>query len=206
MPLTPKLQKFSTASQVLVNVDRGDFTTGLGYVEFFCFDAVDNTSIKYNILNKAIRGTNKEVDAGGGGNITISFTTKFGITQIMEGKIYAQFHWAFTGTGGGDSRFATISIEKNDVELGSERGLTVTHSSTTTSTVEVISFDVPNTTFSPGDTFKIKIALNAGGGGSSGAFITFDPLDSSFTPSAGNWTGGAITDTVFKLNIPFLFI
>lgn len=199
MPLDPKLTKFSTTSQVLVNVDFGDFTKGLGYVEFFCFDSKDDTSTKFNILNKVIRGANKNTSGQ-----TLEFTTKFGVTQIMDGEAYAQFHWGFRTNGNEGTAHATISIEKNGVELVSERGVDLV-SSGNISRVEVINLDIPNTTFSPGDILKIKIVNTALGGVFIAAFIAHDPLDESFTPG-GSWTGGVVSESVCKLNIPFQFI
>ena len=203
MGLDPKLQKYTTASQILVNIDSGDFTTGLGYVEFFCFESTDNTSIKYNILNKALRGSDTHTI---GDAITLSFTSSFGVTQIMDGEAYCQFHWGYRSNGNPCTSYATISIEKNGVEIATQRGTDLAISSGQAERTEVISLDIPNTTFSPGDTFKIKIVIiDPGPTTTDGVFLAHDPLDTTFTPTAGSWSG-TITETDFKLNIPFQFI
>jgi len=199
MPLDPDLTEFTTASPIVVNVDFSDFTYGLGYVEFFCFESEDNTSKKYNILNKALRGSATHKLQNG---ITLEFTTTFGITQIMGGKAYAQFHWGFTNNGNESSSYATISIEKNGVELVTARGTNLTFTSSI-HRVEVISFDIPETSFSQNDVFKIKIVIpDTATSSPNSMWLGFDPLDTSFTPG-GAWGGGAVTETQFKLNTPF---
>lgn len=200
MTEVPKLMP-TPPSSAIATYSFDDFTTGLGYVTFYCFETEDNTdSLTYHILNTAVKGSDNHKFSNS--TITLEFTVDFGVNQIMGGIAYFQFHWGFKNNGNSSSGYATISVEKNGVELATERGLNLTSTSNTQRT-EVIKLDIPPTTFTPKDTLKIKIvATDPGTSVNDGLWVAFDPLDTGFTPGGG-WTGGAIADTVFKANIPF---
>lgn len=185
--------------RAIISFDFFSFTNGLGYTDFFCFSTQDNSSKKLNILNKVFKSSVSHSILGSGGG-SIEFTTTFNQTKIMKGKGLFQFHWAFKDNGGGSTGFATISMEKNGVEIVSARGQDLT-SSSNISRLEIIEMDIPITKFSRDDIWKIKLTITISGG-TQQTFIAHDPEDGAWTP-VSPWTGSALADSIFKASIPF---
>ena len=191
----------SMEERAIVSFDFFNFTNGLGYVEFFCFTTQDNTSRKYNILNDAIKSSSQSINLGAE-TVSVSYTTIFNQPKKIKGKILTQFHWGFRANGNTETIYATISLEKNGVEQVSARGQDLT-STGNTHRIEIIEMDTDLINFKKDDILKIKITFTQQTGANLGTWIAHDPLDQGFTPPTP-WTGGALTDSKFKILIPFV--
>ena len=198
MTLPIKFRKQRT--RTLISHNFSDFTNGLGYVEFFMFETKDSVGAKFSILNKALKVSSTHLITPS----STEFTTTFGITQRMEGKVLFQVHWGFRMNGNSGTGNIVLSLEKNGVEIATVTGEDLT-STTNTERTEIIEINVPNTVFGPGDILKVKItiAFDPSNLVNDGYWLAIDPKDTSFTPGGG-WSGGSISDTVFKTNIPFI--
>ena len=82
------------------------------------FETKYSVGAKFSILNKALKGSSTHLITPS----STEFTTTFGITQRMEGKVLFQVHWGFRMNGNSGTGNIVLSLEKNGVEIATVTG------------------------------------------------------------------------------------
>lgn len=194
------VDKFDTpfdplAPAAVASYDFLELATGVGYAKFYCFDTEDASGADYNIISEVIETKNQSTNSN-----NLEFSTTFNQLTTIEGDMFIRMHWGFRDNGNGSTLNATVSIQKNGVEVGTVTSEDLT-STANVSAKEVMKVNIPRTSFATGDVLTAEVTIST-----SGSiilyFIAHDPEDGGFTPGGG-WTGGALTESQFKLTIPF---
>ena len=182
MPLDPKLQKFSTTSQTLVNLSFIEFASGTGYVTFN--PAINNN--KFLTENTSVFSETLNTDAiASAGNL--DFEVTFNKAVIIEGKAIIKVPTSCFNNGSD----TTVNIQvqpiifKNTTAIG-----TGTNNNFTTPTItagnifdKMMGFDleIPRTHFAIGDTLKLRLTITSTTSGSRSALVGHDPADRTGT-------------------------
>jgi hypothetical protein len=214
MPLDPKLTKYSTAAQQLINIDLQDALENQSYLTLFGGKTADRTllsSIAFysNELNQTtIPGAATAND--------VDFDQDINITTRIEGRGFVTvplFHVA--GNSGPLAVNTTLTVKLRHWDGASETEI-VSENATANPAANVaqnallgqvwtVDFDIPNTLFNRGDTLRITVETTAPQADSE-IIICHDPKDRDApnTNSVGASGGGTTQPdiTVLQALIP----
>ena len=179
MPLDQKLNKYTTASPMLVNFDFVEFASGTGFVDYYLMSTKDSTGTGY-ILDSNQNKTATQKSAGAysaiGTPIDVNFDVLFNKTLTVKGKaITAITHF---NDQDGSTRTSTSNMTINIIHV---RGAVETVIGTVQSE-DVSGSGVPSgkgitqiqltqKTFKRGDTLRVNIVIEVTATGGSGVAL-----------------------------------
>lgn len=211
MPLDPKLQKFTTASQILVSYDYVDIEEGVGYIEFFAGEIADSTGVSQVMsrrsFNPYYEGQSATRRVGGRSTrVNLPATTAIVITKTFEleafkvsksirGNLNIQIPYGTAPTAS-DSEFnlhVVATIYKDSDSIATATSQTATEPTDgIIMTDGMFSFDVviPRTNFAVGEQLKIKLEVHGDYDNTiTGLIIVHDPLARDITAMDAAGTG-----------------
>ncbi len=214
MPLNPKLQKFTTASQSIPNFSSTEFATGRGLLIFQAGDTVDENILSENVFySKDLSSTTSQTDDAN----TVEFKTKFERTVQIEGKAIINIPTRLLNQDPDASVVTcvyTIKLIKRtglgDTDLLSEDQTVVTPSITSSNSDEYltlsVSGDITGTTLIKGEELILSVLgtlshTNEGNVGNSSIVwqMFHDPKDRSVDTAGGQDTIQTTAQVPFKI-------
>ena len=168
MPLDPKLTKFTTASEALLNVDAKDIATGTSYITYYLTKTVDKNLLVQNAYysDRVLTATQFSSD----GKIQdLDFDVTFEKNITIEGETVANIAsgvgWAAGATPitfSTQIRLSVIHVDAASAETVLVSNVGTINSVTTSNedfsyTVAAIDLDIPKTQFKKGETLRLTV-------------------------------------------------
>ncbi len=209
MPLPPKLTKFTTASQSLVNVDFTSFATGTGIVVFYAGD-VNSTAGGFTPGEYVLSSEPFFSDKGStfmGNNVAgdVDFDVVFNRRIEIEGLCIVQvpIQQSTLGAGSFDTTITARirhwdgSTETTLVSGTSLQNMGLPGGNVNDAKVGTIRMTIPRKIFKRGETLRLTIETSAGGAVNRSVWIAHDPMSRLDVRSAEDTTtvdGGTVWD------------
>ena len=211
MSLTPKLQKFSTASPAIVSYNFTEFASGKGIVIFYPADTDDENVISTSIFFAEDGSSSLDAEAGEGE--TREFITTLERPVTIEGKAIINQPVVVDNFSANTETVTinlTMSIIKRtttgDTELLSVNNTLTAGLPTNTASTKVFSqsADISRVHLAAGDKIVYKYVATTSGTSSTGnstAVIYFDPKDSKTHPRVTLISSQSAVHIPFVINI-----
>ncbi|KKM05990.1 hypothetical protein LCGC14_1748530 [marine sediment metagenome] len=173
MPLNPRLQKFTTASQSIATFDFVDIASGTGFEKFFMTGSIDSVGDKFILTSLSLAADNQ---AGTGAvdqtnftadGVTRSFTTSaFNLPRTVSGNCYFSFTYNSSTPGGTNTLTAQIivvDVDSNETDISSG-GVTTRDTDEAATTMMLLEIPLTQTTIKEGEKLRLKITRNSSDG------------------------------------------
>ena len=172
MPLQPKLNRFSTASPVLISFDAQEFASGENFAIFNHFTSRNDTTVDYHMSSNSIFSSSITTDdttqASIAKRMDVDFDTLFIVPRTVEGIALINIPYGAESTGnttvyclakvyhvdgvGAETLLGTE--QKTETLTGSGGGATKANAK-----IECLRVDLGSQHFATGDTLRINVEL-----------------------------------------------
>ncbi len=188
MPLDPKLQKYTTASQVVATYDYVDVDEGTGTIHYkggrVSVDAITGNDVYFLSRNEIVPSETNTL-----ANANVDFDVKFNTPKVITGPAYIVVPLQSTSTITITGKVTIIHVDANGNETIIVAQVTLQAVPTGPKFIDrVLKVTIPRTNFAAGETLRINIDVTRSGEGF--ARFNHDPLGSnaSYTLSGGRFS------------------
>lgn len=215
MPLSPKLNKFSTTPPQVVSYSYSDIDSNTG-INVFYLSTSYNTSLSYNLTKEIVYSD--EIDLPRVGTNIVDYTKKIDIDfdlsvfnepKTLRGTATANIGGYCVGDTGDTDAYYVVRIRKWDgsseteITMGTGKVFKPITGDPNTK-IHNINIEVPETHFAEGETLRVTIEgwIRQTSGGVAYMSLGFDPKNRD-----GNWilptTDDPTSTTASVINIPY---
>lgn len=177
MPLTPKFNKFSTASPVVATFDFVDIAENTGVVRYFGIHSKEQTTDQYSLIRNTVASNDRElVTAGADADFDIDFDTSvFALARTAKGTAYVNISGFAETSSGTQTLIITATVRhwdgSTETDIGSAISETISIGPTNTLQKRLLlKIVLTDKIFKVGDTLRLNIVGTADGGTGSTGF------------------------------------
>lgn len=206
MPLDPKFNKYTTASEAVVSFDANDFALKTGTTSYYLFGATTSSGTTYHLSRDAVYSDPVEASAGSATDLDFDLPA-FEVTQTARGTAIFSFGWGTTAAAGNYSGTCTARVRKysgaTETTIGTAVSPTFNFGADAGTEVYCLPIVLTETIFAVGDILRVSLYFTISAAAKSGA-IGIDPQNRDGTyisPSSDDppSTSTAIIKMPFKI-------
>jgi len=205
--MTSKLKvNYRKSPDSIATYDFIDLDEGVGFVTYYGFDQATSGAVSYALGRSQVFSQNIELSgasAAAWNNIKdVDFDIQFNMPKVVKGSVRLNIPYHQAG-GGSPTSYVFANIIKYDGSTETLMGSVCSKNFQAGSTPTIINMkvDVNETVFTPSDTLRVNLVLQAQSDPASTHAIYHDPK------SRNGWNatvGTNIGSTAFSVQIPFI--